>query len=225
MNAKRLRLVTILAIPVVAALTLLSSTQQWWTVDVTGKTLDVVGTVASPALSALALTSFALTAALAIAGPVFRIVLAILQTLTGLTVVLAAVNSLADPITTSSVLISEATGVAGTDSIAALVDEVAVTGWPTLAIVSGVLTALIGLVLLFTVRRWPTASRKYQAVQLEEPGAPRSAVGDWDALSEGADPTDAANAEDAVNTDHATNAADAADGDDPATGTATPSAR
>jgi uncharacterized membrane protein (TIGR02234 family) len=190
MNAKRLRLLTILAIPVVAALTLLSATQLWWTVDVTGKTLEVAGTVASPALSPLALTSFALTAALAIAGPVFRLVLAVLQTLTGVTIILAAINSLAEPVATSAVLISEATGVAGDESIAALVDGVSVTGWPTLAIVAGALTALIGVVLLFTVRRWPTATRKYQAVRLDEPNAPRSAVGDWDALSEGADPTD-----------------------------------
>jgi hypothetical protein len=190
MNAKRLRLLTILAIPVMAALTLLSATQLWWTVDVTGKTLEVAGTVASPALSALALTSFALTAALAIAGPLFRLVLAVLQTLTGITIILAAINSLAEPVATSAVLISEATGVAGNESIAALVDGIAVTGWPTLAIVSGALTALVGVVLLFTVRRWPTASRKYQAVRLDQPGAPRSAVGDWDALSDGADPTD-----------------------------------
>lgn len=189
MDARRLRLLTILAIPVVAALTMLSATQQWWTVDVTGKTLEVLGTDASPALSALALTSFALTAALAIAGPVFRYILAGLQVLTGATVLLATISSLADPVSTSSSIISEATGVAGTNSIAALVDSVTVTGWPTLAIISGSLTLLLGLFLLLTVRRWPIATKKYQAVRMEEPDAPRSSVGDWDALSDGSDPT------------------------------------
>lgn len=190
MDPRRLRLLTILAIPAVAALTMLSATQPWWTVDVTGKALEVLGTDASPALSALALTSFALTAALAIAGPVFRLILGALQVLTGATVLLATISSLADPVDTSSSLISEATGVAGTESIAALVDDVAVTGWPTLAIVSGVLTLVLGVFLLLTVRRWPTATKKYQAVRLDEPDAPRSSVGDWDALSDGADPTD-----------------------------------
>jgi uncharacterized membrane protein (TIGR02234 family) len=190
MDARRLRLLTILAIPVVAALTMLSATQQWWTVDVTGKTLEVLGTDASPALSALALTSFALTAALAIAGPVFRFVLAILQVFTGATVLLATISSLANPVATSSSIISEATGVAGENSIADLVDSVTVTGWPTLAIVSGALTLLLGVFLLFTVRRWPTATKKYQAVRTEDPAAPRTSVGDWDALSDGADPTD-----------------------------------
>lgn len=191
MDPRRLRLLTILAIPLVAALTLLSVTQQWWSVDVTGKTLEVLGTEASPSLSALALTSFALTAALAIAGPVFRLVLAALQVLTGVTVLLATLSSLGDPLTTSSSIISEATGVAGTESIAGLVDGVTVTGWPTLAIISGVLTLLLGVLLLFTVRKWPVATKKYQAVRMEEPGAPRTSVGDWDALSDGADPTDA----------------------------------
>ncbi|MET0989006.1 MAG: Trp biosynthesis-associated membrane protein [Glaciihabitans sp.] len=191
MDPRRLRLLTILAIPLVAALTLLSVTQQWWSVDVTGKTLEVLGTEASPSLSALALTSFALTAALAIAGPVFRLVLAALQVLTGVTVLLATFSSLGDPLTTSSSIISEATGVAGSESIAGLVDGVTVTGWPTLAIISGVLTLLLGVLLLFTVRKWPVATKKYQAVRMEEPGAPRTSVGDWDALSDGADPTDA----------------------------------
>jgi hypothetical protein len=53
-----------------------------------------------------------------------------------------------------------------------------------------VLAALVGVLLLATFRRWPAASRKYQAVRLEDPSAPRDSVGDWDALSDGADPTD-----------------------------------
>ena len=111
MTPRRLRLLTILAIPVFASLTLLSVTQTWWTVEVTDRSLDIAGTVASPALSALSLASFALTAALAIAGPVFRIVMGLLQTAIGATVILAAYNSVHDPIATSASIITEATGV------------------------------------------------------------------------------------------------------------------
>ncbi|MCU1407282.1 MAG: hypothetical protein JWQ43_3585 [Glaciihabitans sp.] len=194
MNPRRLRLITILAIPLFAALTLLSVTQRWWTVAVPDRALEVVGTTASPALSALALSSFALAAALAISGPVFRVILGILQLLIGATVVFGAVVSVTDPVSTSSTLITDATGVAGTESVASLVESVTMTGWPWLAIVSGALSALVGILLLVTSRRWPVASRKYQPVRLEgaeaDPSAPRDSVGDWDALSDGSDPTD-----------------------------------
>lgn len=190
MDPRRLRLLTILAIPVFAAITLLSVTQTWWTVEVADRSLEIAGTVASPALSALALASFALTAALAIAGPVFRIVMGVLQTAIGATVVLAAYNSIHDPIATSASIITEATGVAGEQSVASLVENVAFTAWPTVAIVGGALSLLVGVFVLITARRWPVASRKYQQVRLEDPNAPRDSVGDWDALSDGSDPTE-----------------------------------
>ena len=190
MDPRRLRLLTILAVPVFAALTLLAVTQPWWTVTLADRPIEVIGTAASPALSALSLSSFALAAALAISGPVFRVIMGVLQIAIGGTVVLASMVSITDPIAASASLISEATGVAGDASVAALVESVTLGAWPWVAVVSGVLAALVGVLLLATFRRWPAASRKYQAVRLEDPSAPRDSVGDWDALSDGADPTD-----------------------------------
>jgi hypothetical protein len=190
MDPRRLRLLTILAVPVCAALTLLAVTQSWWSVQLADRSIEVIGTTASPALSALALSSFALAAALAIAGPVFRVVMGVLQLVIGATVVLASVVSITDPVAASASLVTDATGVAGSESVAALVESVSLTGWPWLAVVAGVLSALVGVLLLATFRRWPTASRKYQAGRLEDPSAPRDSVGDWDALSDGADPTE-----------------------------------
>jgi hypothetical protein len=190
MDPRRLRLLTILAVPVFAALTLLAVTQSWWSVQLADRSIEVIGTTASPALSALALSSFALAAALAIAGPVFRVVMGVLQLVIGATVVLASVVSITDPVAASASLVTDATGVAGSESVAGLVESVSLTGWPWLAVVAGVLSALVGVLLLATFRRWPTASRKYQAVRLEDPSAPRDSVGDWDALSDGADPTE-----------------------------------
>lgn len=225
-RARRLRLLTILAIAASAALTLLAVTQPWWTVAIGDTALEVVGTVASPGLSALSLASFALAAALAISGPVFRVILGVLQGVIGFTVVLAAATSLSDPVAASASLISEATGVAGSASVPALVDGVSATVWPWLAIASGALSLLVGVWLLLTFRRWPAATRKYDAVRLEpepetdpdaeaatepdtepdteaateaDPAArgasatavvPRDRVGDWDALSDGKDPTE-----------------------------------
>lgn len=208
MDPRRLRLLTILAVPVFAALTLLAVTQSWWTVNLADRSIEVIGTTASPALSALSLSSFALAAALAIAGPVFRVVMGILQIFIGGTVVLASIVSITDPVASSASLITEATGVEGSESVAALVESVALTAWPWLAVVAGVLSALVGVLLLVTFRRWPAASRKYQAVRLEDPAAPRDSVGDWDALSDGSDPTDRA---DPITTVDRTNPADRVD--------------
>jgi len=194
MNSRRLRLYTILGIPLAGALVLLSATQLWWTVAVPGREIEVLGTDASPALSALSLTGFALAAALAISGPVFRIILGVLQVALGGTIVFAAFASINDPTQSSTALVTAATGVAGPESVSALIESIALTGWPWLAVAGGALSTLLGLLLLATSRRWPTASRKYQAVRLEaenpDSTSPRDSVGDWDALSDGTDPTD-----------------------------------
>jgi hypothetical protein len=64
------------------------------------------------------------------------------------------------------------------------------TAWPWIAIVLGVFSFLAGVWLLMSFRYWPVASRKYQAVRFQPADGPRDAVIDWDALSEGTDPTD-----------------------------------
>ena len=46
-----------------------------------------------------------------------------------------------------------------------------------------------GLFIVVTARNWPDAASRYQSVRLEEADAPRSAVSDWDSLSDGSDPT------------------------------------
>ncbi|MCU1549539.1 MAG: hypothetical protein JWR36_99 [Glaciihabitans sp.] len=188
-RARRLRLLTILGIAALAGLTLLATTQTWWTVVLSTQSIAVAGTVASPALSALSLSGLALAAALAIAGPFFRFVLGILQLLIGFTVVLTSALSVASPQKNSEALISKTTGVAGTESIHALIKSIGFTPWGTVAIVLGVLTFLAGAYLLVTFRRWPVASRKYQAVRFENASGERDAVIDWDSLSDGEDPT------------------------------------
>jgi F0F1-type ATP synthase assembly protein I len=109
--------------------------------------------------------------------------------LVAFTVVLTSVLSLFAPQKASEELISKATGVAGTASIHALIKSVTLTPWGVIAIVLGVIGFGAGIYLLATFRRWPVASRKYQAVRFEKATGERDAVIDWDALSEGEDPT------------------------------------
>jgi hypothetical protein len=187
---RKLRLYTILGIGALALLTLLATTQNWWTLHLHGSSIAVAGTAAAPALSALALCGLALAAALAIAGPVFRLILGVIQLLVAFTIVLTSILSLADPEQPSASLITKATGVSGDASLRGLIESVAFTPWGWVAIVIGVLAFLAGAWLLATFRLWPAASRKYQAVRFEEVNGPRDAVVDWDALSSGTDPTD-----------------------------------
>ena len=189
-RARRLRLYTILGIAAIAGLTLLTTTQTWWTLHLSDQNIAIAGTVAAPALAALSLCGLVLAAALALAGPLFRVILAILELLLAFTILLTTIMSLTDPDQPSQAAVSTATGIAGATSIAALIKSVTMTPWGFLAIVGGVLAFLIGLWLLASSRFWPVATRKYQAVRFATADGPRDAVVDWDSLTEGTDPTD-----------------------------------
>ena len=193
-SPRRLKNLTMLAGVVLAGLTLLTWTGQWFSLTLDGRssshsTIAVSGDVAAPALIALALANLALVAALAISGPVIRLVLAIVQVVLGFTVALSAVAALIDPVHASASAISGATGVTGDRSLAALVTAVSVSAWPWLAAITGVLIMALGVFLALTGRAWPGSSRRYQTVRLEptEPG--ENPVADWDSLSGGGDPT------------------------------------
>jgi uncharacterized membrane protein (TIGR02234 family) len=174
--------------------TLLAWTMPWFIVTLGGgeaaaPVVTVAGDVAAPALAALGLAGLALVAALAIAGPVFRIILGVLFAAIGASIALSAWSAAADPITASGPLVTEATGIAGEQSIRDLIESSQSTAWPALTIAIGILAVLVGLAIAATARRWPSGSSRYQAVRLEDADAPRSAVSDWDQLSDGSDPT------------------------------------
>ena len=188
-RARKLRLYTIVAIGVVALLTLLTTTQTWWTLHLATRSLPIAGTVAGPALAALALCTVVLAAALALAGPVFRLILGLLQLLLAFTIVLTTILSLVKPDEPSESAVQTATGIAGTTSIDHLITSVTLTPWGFVAVALGVVAFILGVWLLISFRFWPAASRKYQAVRFQPADGPRDAVIDWDALSDGTDPT------------------------------------
>lgn len=220
--SRRAKYLALLALVVGSLLTMLASTQTWFTVHLTDvaehtTTLAVPGSAAAPALTALSLAGLALTAALAIAGPVFRIVLALLGLLLGASVLISSISALADALRASSATITTATGVAGSASVARLVDRVAAELWPGVAVAGGVVLVLASAAVVVTNRLWPGPSRKYQTRFEDAAGEPLvvesgaddaarpdsarpetgepaaldkdAAIDSWDDLSRGDDPT------------------------------------
>lgn len=195
-NPRRLKSTLLLAAVVVDAFVLASWTQTWLTVGLGAEAghkgeIVVVGSVAAPALSALALAGLALVAALAIAGPVFRVVLGSLQAVIGACVAYSAFAALVDPGAAAAAAITQATGVAGSSSVDALVEHTTLTAWPIVTLVLGILLALVGIAIVVTFRAWPGPSKKYQTVQFADADADGEAdpVITWDGLSRGDDPT------------------------------------
>lgn len=179
--SRRAKYLALLVLVAGSGLALLSSTQTWFSIHLTDvashvSTLAVAGSVAAPALTALALAGLALTAALAIAGPVFRIVLALLGVLLGASVLISAGSALGDALRASSSAITTATGVAGGASVRRLVDAVAVEFWPWLAVVGGALIVLASAAAIVFSRLWPGPSRKYQTRFAAEDGRDAGAL-------------------------------------------------
>ncbi|MFB2556047.1 Trp biosynthesis-associated membrane protein [Herbiconiux liangxiaofengii] len=171
-TGRRLKSTVILGVLVLSALAFLAWSQSWGTLELAGGSttatvLDVPGSVAAPALSALGLAGIALAGALAIAGPLVRIVLGALEVLLGVSVIWSGVLALTDPVAAGASVVTSSTGVAGTSSIRELVTVGGETPWPALTVVLGALMALAGVVIVVTVRRWPASSRRYQAVTFE----------------------------------------------------------
>ena len=152
MTPARLKLISIAGLAVVAGLVLFAGSQPW----AAGADVEAVRD-APTAILAVGLAQLALVGALAIAGPVFRVVLGVLAALLGVCIVLVVV----------------------------------VTGewlspWPIVAVVGGALFVLGGAFVAITGRGWPAGGRKYSRTRMESGGA----IADWDALSEGQDPTE-----------------------------------
>ncbi|MET0843610.1 MAG: Trp biosynthesis-associated membrane protein [Mycetocola sp.] len=194
-SGKRSKYLLILASLALSGLALIAWTQTWLVVELAPgsptTTVTVDGVVAAPALAALALAGLALAAALAIAGLLFRIILGVLNIVLGGCIALSAVLVLTGPVAASEAAVTNATGIAGSKSIADLVTATSLTPWPFIALATGVLLALVGAGILVTARRWPSSSRKYSAVRMEsaDSDAMPDSVDSWDDLTRGDDPT------------------------------------
>ncbi|MBK0419174.1 Trp biosynthesis-associated membrane protein [Leucobacter sp. CSA1] len=193
MRAKPLLL---LGIALSGALSLLAATQTWLSFSLDSSAaaqteVAVGGQELNPALVPVALALVACAVALTIAGPVFRRVLGGLVALLGAGIVALTAGVLASPLDAASGRITELTGLSG-GAQAGLVVSSQLSPWAAANAALGVLAALLGVLVLVLGGRWAAAGRKYEAGSAR---APRAAgpdrISDWDALSEGGDPTSA----------------------------------
>lgn len=202
MSARTLRTWSLIAGLVSAGLALLSWSQTWFVVALAGEfeahpVLEMGGDVAAPAIAALTLASAAGFAAMAISGPFFRAVLALLQLALGLSIVLSASLALSSPVATVGSAVTEATGLAGAKAVREALESATATAWPIVGLVAGVFLAVIGIAIVVTGRSWPASGRRYEPVRFEHARseadgrdrADSGAVSDWDELSGGTDPT------------------------------------
>ncbi|WP_309125456.1 Trp biosynthesis-associated membrane protein [Kocuria sp.] len=148
-------------------------------------TVDVAGSDAAPAVTALGLVAAAGALATAISGRALRPVVAVVVALAGLGALAAAASVLADPSGAAQTVVGETTGMVNAGG------DYALTAWPWLAAAAAGLVALCGLWALVAGRTW-TAARRYERPAAEAAGG-GARTGDeidsWDALTEGRDPT------------------------------------
>lgn len=186
MNPRRQRTLAFAGGVAGAALGLLGVTQPWFTAEGDSfGSLAVGADVAAPSVTALSVAGLALVGAVAIANTVIRRVLGVVQLLLGAGVLIVSIRALLDPISAVLPAVSSATGVAGSESVAALVSGVVASAWPWFSIAGGVVLAVTAVWTLVTASHWPNSGSKYGGA-----ATTKSPVSDWDALSDGADPTD-----------------------------------
>ena len=185
----------ILLVAVLALAVFGTTTQTWMTVTLdpnqvgqagaAQSALDVQGSKAATAVTALALVALAGGLAAAIAGRIARWIITAIIVLASAGIVAAAATVLADPLAAAQGAIAAATGITGSQA------QVAVTAFPVLAVVAGCLLAIAGLLIIPASRHWKTRT-KYDTPAAGASAAtsgPVDEIDSWDRLSRGDDPT------------------------------------
>lgn len=191
----RSKLLLLGGIVLAGALALLGGSQTWITflLDGSHSVETITGHGSNPALSPIAIALIAAALALTIAGPVFRRVLGLLVVLLGGGVIALASGVLVAPLAVASGRITELTGLIG----AADANEVLwvqISGWIWVTVIAGIAAVLLGVGVTLFSGGWATAGKKYESA-----GAAGSAgttaiasdrISEWDALSQGEDPSE-----------------------------------
>lgn len=176
------------------AVGIIASTQTWVTVQRTdgGEAILVAGADALPLLAPLSLAVLALGAAMSIAGPVVRLVFGVLGGAAAVLLGWSTIQVLvATPTSAIAGAVTDATGLAGAQALASLVEAVEPSVWPWLALVGWAVLLAAGILVLVTWRTWKTGGRRYRTDAAPAPhgDGPVDAVDSWDDLSHGTDPT------------------------------------
>ncbi|WP_066285588.1 Trp biosynthesis-associated membrane protein [Arthrobacter sp. B6] len=185
----------VLLVAVLALAVFGTTTQTWITVTLDPNqvgqagsaqtALQVQGSKAATAVTALALVALAGGLAAAIAGRIARWIITAIIVLASAGIVGAAATVLADPLAAAQGSIAAATGVTGSSA------GVTVTAFPAIAVVVGVLLALGALLIIPAGRYWKSRT-KYDARTTGSAAAtagPVDEIDSWDRLSRGDDPT------------------------------------
>jgi uncharacterized membrane protein (TIGR02234 family) len=209
MTGSQMKSRTLLFVAACAIVVMVAWSQTWSTLSlasgVAGDTpVPVTGQTMAPGLSALALTSIALVAALALAGRVFRIVLGAVQCVLGVVISITSIGVIGDPVAAAAPALISITGLQDVSAIRDIVSQQALTAWPFVSVVVGILTALTGVVILVFSKKWPQSGRKYAAASTpvspltaplvtplttKDVDASHAKIDAWDDLSRGGDPT------------------------------------
>ena len=192
----RSRSLSVFGIFLAGAVGLIAATQTWITVvvaDGSAEPLEVAGASAVAVLAPLSLAAMALGIALSIVGRVLRWVFAVLAVIIGAALSWLTITVITGPpVSAVAGAVTEATGIAGDDSIAALIHTMTLTAWPYVALVCWILLIAAGVFALATAKDWKASGKKYRTAT--QPHAhtegPLDAVDSWDDLSRGDDPTD-----------------------------------
>jgi uncharacterized membrane protein (TIGR02234 family) len=180
-----------------AGLVLLAGTRPWANVSFStglpGLTdLDVPGRRALPAGIAVALAAAAGAVVLAVSGRFVRFLVATGLTVGGAALSVAAVRATRDGDHLADLALRNSLGVHSTDpgGVFSVGRVVSVSAWGWVAVAGALLIALAGLIGLVRGRTWPQPTRRYERrVPITAARADTGAVGAWDALSRGEDPT------------------------------------
>jgi uncharacterized membrane protein (TIGR02234 family) len=189
----------VLLIAVLALAVFGTTTQTWITVSLdpdqagqagaAGNALQVQGSKAATTVTALAVVALAGGLAASIAGRIARWITTAISVLAAAGIISAAATVLASPLAAAQGSIAAATGITGSNA------QVALTAFPALAVVAGVLLALSALLIIPAGRYW-TSRTKYDTATSGAPAAggpaaagPVDEIDSWDRLSRGDDPT------------------------------------
>ncbi|WP_444661919.1 Trp biosynthesis-associated membrane protein [Cellulomonas sp. CW35] len=176
-----------------AALTGLTALVPWLTVEtvtVLGepRTVTVAGSSAAPSLVAVTLVLLAAAGAAALVGRAGRWVVVGVVALAGALVVVDGVGVLRSPGSAAAPSVADELGVER------VVEDVAVSAWPWVAVVVGVLVVLLAVWLARASASW-AVGRRHEGASTTVPAggaapAPLDERDQWDALTRGDDPTD-----------------------------------
>jgi hypothetical protein len=194
---RRLRSTSVLLILAGGALSLIASTQTWLDVtlrDAVTEPLTVAGASAVPLLAPLSLAALALCLALTIVGPVLRYAFGVIAVAIGAGAAVSSWRIATErPVDAVASAVTEATGLAGADTVAALVAQIAATPWPAVTTAASLLVMAGGILILATAHRWPGTGRRFRTAAADASRAsgsrPHDAIDSWDDLTRGDDPT------------------------------------